>query len=602
MPPQAIASPIPTTPAAPKPAANDARNAPRSRTTDGRRAGDAPEPRNDRASVPTERSSFEKALDRARGADEAAAAPVEASEPQASAVPPADNAAETPAKTDTERPTGSDGAEATPDAVENAAGDPETVEDGAAVDEVESDESVETDSRAESAVALTGTVETNRNVERPAVEITRDISTARNDESVKPSKSDQPAPLPGGGAKINASTNQATGFERPTDDATAAPISTSTRGTGAVEGQASSSESPEAADPTAPDRAERAARAVRLSERIVAETDEQAPPTNERTASAERVARSANAQAFSDGEPVDVAPSVERRAVPENQPVRVEIPVVSRERATTESPQQAISEGETTTTPGAVQAVNAGARLSAEGDSTHDRPNRSPGKPGGVERLDAVGRTSDSGPTSANTNATSTAQEPRGVSESRASAANIAQAKPEAPAQEQATVMAANRGLDVALKQQGGSVQMRLSPESMGALKVEMTISRGVVAATLQASTPEARDLLTRNIETLRSSLEAKGLSVERLSITLAPASQGGSSGQSFTTNSGPQGQHQPAQGGGAQNSAEHDAGGERSKGFFEHHERQRQGRQSPADHETDERLFKYRMGLHAIA
>jgi flagellar hook-length control protein FliK len=312
--------------------------------------------------------------------------------------------------------------------------------------------------------------------------------------------------------------------------------------------------------------------------------------------------RPVHAQRFGDADSVDGAPDVERRPIPENQPVRVEVPVSSRERPTADAAQQPNpSEGEAST-PGAVQAVNAGARLSSDGDSTQDRPDRSPQQKVGVERLDAAGRAADSGPTNTNTSATNAAQEPRGVGESRASTANMAQAKPEAPAPEQATVMAANRGLDVALKQQGGSVQLRLSPESMGALKVEMTISRGVVAATLQASTPEARDLLTRNIETLRSSLEAKGLSVERLSITLAPASQGGSSGQSFTMNSGSQGQHQAAQGGGTQNSADHDAGGERSKGFFEHHERQRQGREAPNDHDTDERLFKYRMGLHAIA
>jgi flagellar hook-length control protein FliK len=129
-----------------------------------------------------------------------------------------------------------------------------------------------------------------------------------------------------------------------------------------------------------------------------------------------------------------------------------------------------------------------------------------------------------------------------------------------------------------------------------------MSIARGAVAATLQASTPEARELLSRNIETLRAALEAKGLSVERLSITLAPASQGGSSGHSFNANNGsPNAQHHAAQQNASNQSSDHDASGERSRGFFEHHERHRHDRHPTRDHATDERLFQHRFGLHAI-
>lgn len=203
------------------------------------------------------------------------------------------------------------------------------------------------------------------------------------------------------------------------------------------------------------------------------------------------------------------------------------------------------------------------------------------------------------------------AQEPRPTGDARASQAQQPQPAPSAPSpqHEQAAVLAANRGLDVALKQQGGSVQMRLSPESLGALRVELQIARGAVAATLQASTPEARDLLSRNIDALRSALEAKGLSVERLSITLAPASHGGSSGHSFNTNSGQPGPHQgpqpqPGSLSNGQHAGEHDAGGERSRGFLgqERHGREpRDGRPEAGETAHDERLFRYRFGLHAI-
>lgn len=169
-------------------------------------------------------------------------------------------------------------------------------------------------------------------------------------------------------------------------------------------------------------------------------------------------------------------------------------------------------------------------------------------------------------------------------------------------ATEDAALASIQRGLSVAMKQQGGSVQMRLTPESLGLLKIEMTLARGVVAATLQASTPEARELLTRNIETLRASLEAKGLSVERLSITLAPASQGGLSGQHSGTGTGSQHQQpgaQHAQTG--ERGAEHDASGERSRGWFEREQRRSHARPDEDAREPDERLFRYRFGLHAI-
>ena len=205
------------------------------------------------------------------------------------------------------------------------------------------------------------------------------------------------------------------------------------------------------------------------------------------------------------------------------------------------------------------------------------------------------------------TNSQAASVDARSAGEIRANAANPAQQGASLTGQGQsaeaddAALASIHRGLSVALRQQGGSVQMRLTPESLGLLKIEMTLSRG--AATLQASTPEARELLSRSIETLRASLEAKGLSVERLSITLAPASHGGLSGQHSGTNTGAQ-QHQQA---GAQHSqqgdadAEHDASGERSKGWFEREQRRSNTRQADDAPEPDERLFRYRFGLHAI-
>jgi flagellar hook-length control protein FliK len=262
---------------------------------------------------------------------------------------------------------------------------------------------------------------------------------------------------------------------------------------------------------------------------------------------------------------------------------------------------------------GAVQAAarSSDAESDTQGDALADE-RLAPPEPKRVERAESgAARAAD--PTQNTPNHSgAAAQDARPTGEARASSAPPAPSQHSGspsgaqttttPQQDQAALAVANRGLEVALKQQGGSVQLRLTPESLGAMKIEMSIARGAVAATLQASTPEARELLSRNIETLRAALEAKGLSVERLSITLAPASQGGSSGHSFNANTGsPNTQHHAAQQNASNQSSDHDASGERSRGFFEHHERHRHDRHPARDHATDERLFQHRFGLHAI-
>jgi len=114
------------------------------------------------------------------------------------------------------------------------------------------------------------------------------------------------------------------------------------------------------------------------------------------------------------------------------------------------------------------------------------------------------------------------------------------------------------RGLAAALMQKGGSVTIRLMPEMLGDLKIQMTIDRGSVSVDLTARNAEAHDLLSRSMGTLRSALEARGLGVERMSVhlsTQAPAQP--------ATNSGDQPPTRDEQRAGGQ----HDAGGGASRG-----------------------------------
>lgn len=91
-----------------------------------------------------------------------------------------------------------------------------------------------------------------------------------------------------------------------------------------------------------------------------------------------------------------------------------------------------------------------------------------------------------------------------------------------------------SRGLEAALRQNGGSVTIRLKPETLGALKIDLQIAHGSVAARLEASTPEARELLNKHMATLRTALEAKGFSVRSIEVQVPSAPSGGEANAEF--------------------------------------------------------------------
>lgn len=76
------------------------------------------------------------------------------------------------------------------------------------------------------------------------------------------------------------------------------------------------------------------------------------------------------------------------------------------------------------------------------------------------------------------------------------------------------------RGLGAAFAQRGGEMTIRLAPEGMGSLKISMSVSEGSVAASFKATTPEASRLLKGQLEALRESFEARGLRVDRLTVS----------------------------------------------------------------------------------
>ncbi|MCA9289998.1 MAG: flagellar hook-length control protein FliK, partial [Phycisphaerales bacterium] len=75
------------------------------------------------------------------------------------------------------------------------------------------------------------------------------------------------------------------------------------------------------------------------------------------------------------------------------------------------------------------------------------------------------------------------------------------------------------RGMVGVMNQRGGAMTMRLDPPELGQLRIQMTITRGVVTAIFEATSQQAHALLDRNIATLRTALESQGLTVERLTV-----------------------------------------------------------------------------------
>ena len=83
---------------------------------------------------------------------------------------------------------------------------------------------------------------------------------------------------------------------------------------------------------------------------------------------------------------------------------------------------------------------------------------------------------------------------------------------------------AALRGLGAAIKSGTGEVTIRLAPESLGQLRVQVAVRDGKADVVLLPDGELAHELLTGSLTTLRDALEAQGLIVHRLEVEPPPA------------------------------------------------------------------------------
>jgi flagellar hook-length control protein FliK len=67
----------------------------------------------------------------------------------------------------------------------------------------------------------------------------------------------------------------------------------------------------------------------------------------------------------------------------------------------------------------------------------------------------------------------------------------------------------------------GMEIHLRLHPESLGEVRVQVRWDGGTLSARVEAATPAARDALESGAPALRAALQEHGISLDRLSINM---------------------------------------------------------------------------------
>ncbi|MEL6497481.1 MAG: flagellar hook-length control protein FliK [Planctomycetota bacterium] len=131
----------------------------------------------------------------------------------------------------------------------------------------------------------------------------------------------------------------------------------------------------------------------------------------------------------------------------------------------------------------------------------------------------------------------------------------IVPAKPAVAAHRPDAAAQVQRGLAQVLRQGGGSVTLKLTPNDLGVVTVALRLQQGRMTGTIDTQTAAARDLLKADIDALKASLEQRGVTVDRLDVRLQGAAESDSHARS-----GAEPRNEPA-------GTHADTGGERHSG-----------------------------------
>ncbi|WP_305043277.1 flagellar hook-length control protein FliK, partial [Geoalkalibacter sp.] len=74
---------------------------------------------------------------------------------------------------------------------------------------------------------------------------------------------------------------------------------------------------------------------------------------------------------------------------------------------------------------------------------------------------------------------------------------------------------------------EGSRMTLRLHPEELGELRMELLMEKGVLKAQILAQNPQVQEVLERNLYRLREALEGQGLKLESCEVGLDNRQQG---------------------------------------------------------------------------
>lgn len=82
------------------------------------------------------------------------------------------------------------------------------------------------------------------------------------------------------------------------------------------------------------------------------------------------------------------------------------------------------------------------------------------------------------------------------------------------------------QGLAAAFKSKDGTVTLQLSPDELGRMTIELKFEDAQVVAKFQVSKQSTLDLVVQTADTLKKTLEDRGITVDRVEISVAPAAK----------------------------------------------------------------------------
>ena len=122
------------------------------------------------------------------------------------------------------------------------------------------------------------------------------------------------------------------------------------------------------------------------------------------------------------------------------------------------------------------------------------------------------------------------------------------------------------RALGALASQRGGTLTMRLDPPNLGQITLKMSVVDSTVRTEIMAQNKVTRQLLDRSIDTLRMTLESRGLQVDRLAVT-SPSEHAETSGAKAESH------HQQSDGADGSDDGKRDAAGSESRGRRDRHD-----------------------------